>query len=119
MTDTTTTKKRTITLTDRPPVTIIESQWPEIAKGWDGDDRRIPSQSTRQWTIRVRRHEDGRTLAYGIYETAWQGEASIRGGTLLPVGADVVAAIRRVGEEIGANETCIRQCIADLPAEEI
>ena len=116
---TTPTKIRIITLTNRPPVRIMDADWPLIAKGWDGDNRAIPQQSNREWTIRVRQHADGRSIVYGIYDTAWQGEANMAAGELLAAGDDLVSAIRRVGADIEASDRAIRACIADLPAETI
>jgi hypothetical protein len=112
------TTHRTITLTDRPPVRIDDDAWPCIAKaGWyEGE---IECQANRSGWLRVRRHADGRTIVYGAYDTAWRGEACIRAGELLTIDCDVVAAIRRVGIDVAAEESCIRACIGDLPAEEI
>ena len=39
--------------------------------------------------------------------------------TYRSVRGDVPAAIRRIGERIGANEGTIDRCIADLPAVEL
>lgn len=126
-------KYRTITLTDRPPVRIREDLWPRIARGADDDcdDRRHPFQAntTAEMWVNVRQHSDGRTLVYGGYEyrTAWadRPDHSRRDGELLAKDADVAAAIRRVGEALGDRDTydlapgVIRECIANLPAEEI
>lgn len=146
MTDTTTAKKRTITLTGRPPVTIREAEWPVIAHGCaDDDDRNNPGNPpNREWerTIRVRQHADGRVLVYGIYSysTCFQGEsdAGARAGVLLsaPVTpAQIIDAIETVGDELAAAEddaaihdsqrdsrqwrNAVRETIADLPAEEL
>lgn len=76
-------KHRTITLTDRPPVRIREDAWPVIARAsdWDGE---FEFQSHRKWTIIVRQNRgDGRTIVYGVFETDWPGEMSLRGGELL------------------------------------
>ena len=119
-------KTRTITLTDRPPVTIREDQWPCIAEAIDDQDEgeiKIQSNRTRDWWIRVRQHVDGRALvyAYNSYSTAWQGEQGYcrRTGELLPAGTstDLIAAIRRVGRDLPAD--LVQECIADLPAEEL
>jgi len=98
-------------------VKIREDQWPQIAgaKRWDNT---YEQQANRTWTIRVRQHEDGRTLVYAAYDSQYQGEHGKRAGELLDAGADIPAAIRRVGESAGCEE-CIDDCIADLPAEEI
>ena len=119
MSETITAKTRTITLTDAQPVKIIEHQWPEIAHGNWGDNPAIPSQSNRGADIRVRQHADGRAIVYGTRWSRWQGEGGRAGGEMLDAGADIVAAIRRVAEDVGISEVAVRECIADLPAVEI
>jgi hypothetical protein len=108
----------TITLTDRPPVRITKDTWPVIAsaKDWRGQ---YESQATRTWRITVRQHEDGRSIVYGAYTTQWQGETGRRGGELLEAGADLAAAIRRVGEDLALTDIVIERCIADLPAVDL
>ena len=132
--NTTDTKKRTITLTGRPPVRITDSDWPLIAsaKGdsYRGNDygryRQALSQGEcDEYALRVRQHADGRTLVYGVLDAAiaaWNAPAggnSYRGGQLLHAGADIANAIRRVGDECGMPDAVIRECIADMPAEEL
>jgi hypothetical protein len=130
-------KTRTITLTDRPPVRIVEEDWPVIAHGrfFSHDARAgMEVQANRTWQcdIRVRRHQDGRAVVYGTYEysSRWQGERGHvdRAGELLASGDDIVYAIRRVADtldEITGGEYTAhiaqaeRGCVADLPAEEI
>lgn len=138
MTDTTTTKTRTITLTDRPPVTIREDAWPIIATGSiDGSnfDPATPNPETECWddTIRVRQHADGRALVYGVsrYEREYgSGDYHHRAGELLTDATQIVAAIRRVGSTLrdmvgagavtpGAIRRAEDECIADLPAVEL
>jgi hypothetical protein len=137
MSDTTTTKKiRTITLTDRSPVKIVEDDWPVIAHGsYSEHDNQYEFQSNRKWkaNVRVRQHADGRAIVYGTYEytTAFQGErdVSAKAGVLLDASADKVAAIRAVGqtlaESVGERDFsphiagCVGECIADLPAEDL
>jgi hypothetical protein len=146
MTDTTTTKTRTITLTDRPPVKVKEDDWPIIATGSadDDDSDGRGNQPNREWTrtIRVRQHEDGRAIVYGVYDysTNFQGAngAAAKRGTLLaaPVTPDqIIAAIRVVGDELAEAESdaaieasrkdsrqwrvAVQACIADLPADEL
>jgi hypothetical protein len=133
MTDTTTPtpKTRTITLTDRRPVTIREDEWPVIARatgdswGPNGDHARH-DQARRQgeldqYALRVRQHADGRAIVYGVLDaaSAWTGSEDYRAGEVLSAGADVAAAIRRVGETCHLPDALIRECIADLPAEEL
>ena len=139
-----TSKTRTITLTDRPPVKITEEDWPVIATGLadDDDDHGRGNLPNREWTreIRVRRHEDGRAIVYGIYDytTCFQGEAGAyaRRGELLPLPVtygEIIAAIRAVGAALAEAESdaalddnrkdsrqwraAVQECIADLPAE--
>jgi len=109
-------KPRTISLTDRAPVRIDEDLWPVVAQSRDWDNQH-ECQANRTWRCMVRQHADGRSIVYGVYTTQFQGEADSHAGYLLGAGEDVPAAIRRVGEEIGAAESVIRACIADLPAE--
>jgi len=126
---TTTPKTRTITLTDRAPVRILDDDWGVIAsaKDWDGQHE---AQANRTWAIRVREHvTDGRVIVHGAYTSAWQNERDSKAGELLegrePTSAssgnnaDVVAAIRRVCESIGGAESLAAACIADLPAQTI
>ena len=127
MSDTTTTSKtRTITLTDRPPVKIKEDDWPIIAVGSERpgsfvNGTPVPDYETDHYQLRVRRHEDGRAIVYGVIDaaTAWTGTEDWRGGELLAAGADIAASIRRVGESGAIIDSVIRECIGNLPAEEL
>lgn len=115
---TTESKTRTITLTGRAPVRINDADWPVIAsaRSWDNEHE---FQANRTWRINVRQHEDGRALVYAVHTTQFQGEADRRGGQLLESGADIAAAIERVGSDCDIPESVIRECIADLPPVEI
>lgn len=123
MSDTTTSKTRTITLTDRPPVTIREDQWPIIATG-DWGDSPTKSQSNRDATCRVREHEDGRRIVYGVSSSQWQGESGSKAGMLIaavdgkPDTDATIRAIHDVTDTIG-HPGLAAECIADLPAEAI
>jgi hypothetical protein len=112
-------KHRTVTLTGRPPVRIREDQWPVIAadRWWNGE---IECQANRSGWLKVRRHEDGRTIVYGGYVTRWQGESDRRGGELLAAatGQEIADAIHRVASDLNA-ESIAESTIAELPAEEI
>ncbi len=110
-------KYRTITLTDRAPVRIREELWPQIAHGNWGDNAAIPQQSNRGCDIRVRQHANGRAIVYAKSWSQWQGERGWSGGELLAAGEDIPAAIQRVGADI--SHLAVRECIADLPAQEI
>lgn len=124
---TTETKTRTITLTGRAPVKINDAQWPVLAEaGGDayvGTDSAIRTQLRQRseidtYTLKVRQHADGRALVYGVMDAAY-GSTGYRGGELLTRTDDIATAIRRVGESCKLPEHIIRECIADLPAEEI
>jgi hypothetical protein len=134
---TTDSKKRTITLTGRPPVRITDDNWPMLAsasdKIWDGQ---FESQANRtsKWFIGVRQHADGRAIVYATYNysTCWQGERDCekKCGKLLGEGSSIDAIIKAIGEVISDiaggydeyDDTWSRlkaECIADLPAEEL
>lgn len=146
MTDTTTTRTRTITLTDHPPVRITDDAWPLVATGSadDDDSDGRGNAPNREWTrtIRVRQHADRRAIVYGVYEyaTCYQGErgASAKRGTVLATPAEpdqIIAAIRVVGDALAHAESnagidtahtdarqwqvAVQACIAALPAEEL
>lgn len=122
-------KRRTITLTDRSPIQIIESRWPVIASAsgdnYQGLDASHPVSCgcCDRWFIRVRRHRDGRVIVYGIYavgEFSGSGYAGPgKAGQLLAAGDDVVAAVRRVVRTLGLPTRTITDCVARLPVERI
>ena len=142
-----TAKTRTITLTGRPPVKIVEEQWPVLAEASYHDyEGEYDFQSFRHWrgSIVLRQHADGRAIVYAVctYQTACQNENGYaqRAGELLrpaafPTGqtvggaetADIIAAIRRVHASIDIVDDdhldmwrlLADECIADLPAEEL
>ena len=140
-------KKITITLTDARPVKIIEADWPSIAEGRHEEyDSHIQCQSnrtTKAW-VKVRQHDDGRTLVYGCYDysTAWQGEsgATYRDGQLITPSAEdypteargdfwcgqpIIDAIKDVcatlanRSQSGFWSDIAAEAIADLPGQEI
>lgn len=131
---------RTILLSSRPPVRVRDANWPVVATGSfdEHDGGEVASQATRTWraTLRVRQHDDGRTLVYGayVYDTAHPRERGFEAheGILLGLGSvDIVTMIREVGEALSrAAEAvrsehdyrlhiydAVRRCIADLPAQ--
>jgi hypothetical protein len=128
----------TITLTGRAPVRIVKEDWPIIASSEDKDyDNQYEFQANRisRWTLTVRQHSDGRVIVRGIYSYASQLQNSrnydVRGGELLPSDTDLSLseAITRVGawmakqahygEDAERWTDLIRDCIGDLPPEEI
>ena len=130
-----TAKTRTITLTDRPPLTITEDAWPLIAHGqghdWSPHGQTGERDASRKWRcdIRVRRSIGARLLVYGNldYETKWMGERdrTYKAGVVIEAGDDVVAAIRKVAAALnervgGADNNVIRDAvdnaISELPA---
>jgi hypothetical protein len=131
--------QRTITLTGRPPVKIDEDNWPVLADASDNEhDGQVQSQANRtsKWWVKVRQHDDGRTLVYAgyDYDTCYRGERglSAKRGLLLPAGTSndaICDAIRDVcgdiytaehaGEDADRWPTLAAACIADMPAESL
>lgn len=127
---------RTITLTDRPPVTINEEAWPLIAtataKDWD-NTHECQANRLAKVGLYVRQHSDGRAIVYATYTytSQYQGEngVSARHGELLPAGSDMNAicrAIKNVASRMPEAQmieqdwqSLADECIADLPAEEL
>lgn len=127
-------EKRTITLTNRPPVVINDENWPLIASASDKEfDNQYESQANQisKWFVGVRQHEDGRAIVYATYSYTnnWAGARDFHAkrGVLLPPGQDLVAAINEVCDDIAGAEcdgednarwkTIAAECVADLPAE--
>ena len=127
-----TNKRRTITLTDRRPITINEEAWPLIALA-EWHDSEYESQAIRRQYLRVRQHADGRTIVYATSTSRMQGSRDYRGGELVTparhdgpdadgrtgLDVEITAAIRRVADRGGLRDHLIDECIADLPAEEL
>jgi hypothetical protein len=117
-------KTRTITLTDRPPVTIREDDWPVIASArwWDGE---YECQANLTVSVRVREREhDGRRIVYGVWDSQRRHERSQRAGRVVdgvdgqPDSARTIAAIHDVCTRIGRPDLAA-DCVADLPAEDL
>ena len=114
----TTTKKRTITLSGRAPVTINGSDWPIIAEATANNSHNgIDRDATRDAWMKVRRHADGRTIVYGCRETRFQGEHDRRAGVLVPSGANTEQVIQLVGGQLWGDGLA-QACLEDLPAVE-
>ena len=124
-------KTRTITLTGRRPVTIDEADWPIIARANDDNcEIRDPARYQQaldqgqadEYTLRVRRHEDGRAIVYGTYTESILGsdhDGLDRAGEIVPAGESIEAAIERVGDTLGVPAQLVADAIADLPAEKL
>ena len=124
---------RIITMTNRPPVQINDEDWEVIAEAsgdsFVGNDYGRRQQALGQgecdrYTLKVRQHDDGeRVIVSGVFDaaSAWTSNESIRGGVLLknPSTSAIVQAIREVGEYCHLPDRIIRDCIADMPAEEL
>ena len=102
-------KSRTITLTDRAPVRIVDSEWPEIAKA------EVRSDMVNR-SLRVRRHADGRALVYGVHSRA--GYKDVRAGELLEPERALARFVGIVAERCDCLDL-VAECIANLPAEEL
>ena len=114
-------KKLTITLTDRPPVSINTDVWSLIASSHDWDNQ-YECQANRTWKLMVRQcrnKDDDRFIVYGIYTTQYQNESGRRGGEIVNGINNVPSAIKRVAEYLGFELQLADSCIADLPAEEL
>lgn len=141
--------KRTITLSDRPPVTIDEDDWTLIAQASDKEyDNEFEFQANRisTWSIKVRTRDDepdkdsqGKpaTIVSAVYNytSNWTNARGfqVRHGVLLPEGESDTQAICRAikevcnrmaasehhGDDADRWEQLADDCIADLPAEEL
>lgn len=123
-------KTKTITLTGRSPVKIKKNEWPVIATAGDDSYGHVDPQGHQQaklqgeldeYLLRVRQHADGRTIVYGVLNaaTVWTRTKDWRGGELLDSGNNIASVIIRVGQAGGIPDEVVRNCIADLPAEEL
>lgn len=127
-------KTRIITLTGRAPVKIVEADWPVIAQAkgdsFTGDISRYRQARANgeidTYSLMVRRHADGRSIVYGFLDAAlcsWRQPArgrSWRGGFLItpPQGLVMEVAVQLVADAMGTPDLG-RECLANLPAEEI
>jgi hypothetical protein len=113
---------RTVTLTDRPPVSIVEQRWPRIGKSRQELTGAILN-------LVVRRHSDGRALVYGTttFRDGWETSRDRRAaGVLLQPGDDIAAAVREVAHDLvdeywdeEVKRDLIPDCLASLPAEDL
>lgn len=113
-------KTRTITLTDRPPVQIVEDEWPIIsqARGNSAGPPENEKFATATWTVKVRRHADGRHIVYGVLTVKDGIEQAWSGGCLLPshTSSMVISAIHACARGV-RHPDMAREVIANLPPE--
>lgn len=108
----------TIILTNRAPIRVREDEWPVIAGGDDPIDASDGDTEPDELSLCVRQHSGGRAIVYGS-RADHQGDRGWHGGELLDEGDDLAGAILRVGEDAGLPAHVIRECIADLPVEDL
>lgn len=121
-------RKITITLSGRAPVTIDPEAWPRIVSVDEFSGQHACQANTIAW-VRVRQHEDGRAIVYASRDSGpggWPiGANGWDGGVLLGAGEDIAAAIRSMGGGLSGGycaidaDALIRRAIASLPAEEL
>lgn len=121
--------KRTVTLTGRPPVNIVEADWPIVAaSNWRAGGS--------EWYLTVREHGDERLIVYAAYRRSLPGtDRPFRlqhGMTLEPTASwpEVADAVRSLCEHMascphGKKDDESRwkwlgdKCISRLPPEEL
>jgi hypothetical protein len=108
----------TIVLTDARPIEVSKADWSLVAKAKDWDNT-YEFQADRTWTMRVRQHDDGRCVVYGIHTTACSAGRDRRGGEMVDTIEDVPAAIRRVVRYLDFPAYLVDECVGNLPAVEI
>lgn len=84
-------KPRTITLTDRRPVTIDEDEWPfvvQLERAYPAEDKpACKPRSARLCKLKLRQHADGRVIVYGTEQEAYPAQGKLEWGPLRrPVG---------------------------------
>jgi hypothetical protein len=126
-TDNQPTKRVTIPLSERGPISVDPARWHKVARVKDWDNQ-YESQANNVWTICVRIEgwpaRMDRAVVYGSHDSGsggeWAGFRATHGGFLIE-NADmpqIVRAIRRVAGIIG-NDRLGDECIHELPAEEL
>lgn len=130
--------KRTIRLTNQPPVTVADVNWPVLASARDKDhDGQVECQANRRrcWGVTVRQHADGRTLVYATYSysSQWGHERDLDAyaGELLDhpssemICGRIQAVCHAIAQATHQGDDAVRwselaaACIADMPAEEL
>jgi hypothetical protein len=111
-------KRRIITLTNRRPISVIEDEWPIIAS--------ITSQegATYTYSLMVRKHADGRCIAYGTSSRGPSGNGGFRplperAGYLLPDDALLERSILDFCTILALPPQTCDDIIASLPPTEL
>jgi len=136
-------KRRTITLTNRTPIRIVEDDWPIIAQGACGFDPNPPDAPWpfETWSIEIRvrrcRHNSGRFIIHAKYSfddpRNEDNSQTVRVGRLLDgyndVSLKLCEQILAVGEELRSrigNEVLRKHvtyaldgCFAQLPPRDV
>lgn len=131
-------ERMVIKLSDRAPVSIVDSEWELIARAdnnWHDNEFEFQANRKKWWYVAVLRHSDGRVIVYAsyAYDTSYSGEDNVRcdHGTLID--NEIAANIRhlpreiqrvclRMGEETGDIDTwreLYNEAVQSLPAEEL
>jgi len=127
-------KKTEITMSDRRPIRIVQSDWPIIATANRSDDLNkpracAPLAAGRETRIMVREHKDGRRVVSGVQQwsngeppNSWR---DLKGGMLIGAQSDgkpdedkTIHAIRYVAGVV-QDYRLADECIADMPAEDL
>ena len=117
-----------IRMTGKRSVSILEKDWPVVAAAeGHSDGGSDPAQRQQAlcrgeldtYLLKVRAHEDGRSVVYGTLVAGWTESEDTHAGVLLPPGGGIEVAIVEVGEEAGLPARLVRECLADLPPDEL
>jgi len=61
-------KSRTISLTGRAPISIVEDDWPLIAEGWSGWDDSNGAPFSFNVRFKVRQGKHAQMIVYGVFD---------------------------------------------------
>lgn len=108
-------REHVIHLTGRPSVRIDDEEWPVIGRATWPTDKAESGRSVDRAYVRVRRHDDGRTIVYGLRA---EGSYEQKVGFLLDAGqtsvAEITEAIHKACALVGIEP---QQVFDDLPPE--
>lgn len=106
------TPDRTIHLTDRPPIMIVDADWPVVARVRWHNTQNEKLSTERAW-IRVRHGKDGRAIVYGLREGLGR---ELLVGFLVSAGdrSQFVDAVKKACSLVGLDEQAL---FDDMPPE--